>query len=222
MKRSSILLLSGIIFVVVGIFALMIIIKIQLNKPIRVNSTSSSIYTVITAVPDILTKKYDMKDFTGINVSVACSIEITQNTDYSVDVDLPENIAEHLNIQVQEEQLDIFLSPGVHLDSGEIMIRISMPELTSLKLSGENDVYFSNFSGDELSILSSGTTKIIGRRGWYENVQIDSSGTMNINIEEVAAVNARINASGEGIISLAMAGGKLTTSISGNVQVLYT
>lgn len=221
MKKSSTILFVALAFIGGGILAFTIAGKGQINNIIK-TGREFNLPVIVASSENLVTREYSLSGFTGIETSLTCSMDVRQGDTYSITLQLPENVADKVEVQEDRGILTIKPSADFWLRNNIIHAAITMPELTGLDLSGAAEVDFTGFSGKDLKIETSGAAKIRGGNGTYDTVVLNSSGAATVDFETLATVNARIDLSGAGRVVLNMAGGDLTGSLSGAGQVLYS
>jgi len=109
----------------------------------------------------IITRQYDYTDFTAIEIGDAFELTVTPADTFSVAITAREGLFEHINVSRSGDTLKIdmnnfFLSFN---RSGEV--RITMPELRWLDLSGAVEADVTGFaSGQDLDVRLSGASRL--------------------------------------------------------------
>lgn len=128
-------------------------------------------------------RNYSAKNFTGISASHIFSIEITKGNKYNVSIEAPASVFELIKIRQSGDKVDFSLKnelPRSLRDITEsITVRITMPYLTEIELSGAsklsgNGVFSSK--GKEIEIELSGASRIKDLCVEAPKVSIDASG----------------------------------------------
>ena len=117
------------------------------------------------------TREYQLRDFEGLDVSWTYKVQLTRANRYSVSVEAPDFIIPFLRVEVVKGVLtlgvgelpkDIRKKIEALSRSGEIRAKVSMPELTSLKMTGAAQLTaHCPFCGQSLTIEE----EWIGRNG---------------------------------------------------------
>ena len=106
--------------------------------------------TQLVASGPLVTKDYDLGNFTAVNVGSAFQVEITQSDKYSVSVTVNENLVERLDVDVSGNTLRISLKPDIGLTgAATLKAKVTMPELTGLDLSGASRTTLAGFNSDK-------------------------------------------------------------------------
>jgi hypothetical protein len=110
---------------------------------------------VVGAGPDV-TKDYDFKDFSKLNISHGFSVQITASSTYKVSVTVPENVIEHLDVKQIGDTVSIGLEINTYSNVHPRAV-VTMPDLRGCSLSGGSRGTVSGFqSGSALELHSSG------------------------------------------------------------------
>ncbi len=220
MKRSSTLLVAALAFVGGGILAFTIAGKGKINDIVK-GKGIESLPGITRASDTMVSRSFDLSGFSGIEISMPCTVEVAHGDTFLIEASVPENIADRLKAEVKGQTLVFSLDEDVWLAGTKIRIEMTMPALGSLEINGIADVTFTGFSETDFSIDVSGAAKIRGRDGRAKDARINSSGAAQIDFVDFITENARLDISGAAEVSLTMGGGDLTGSISGAAKVTY-
>ena len=112
----------------------------------------------------LVTKDYDLSNFTAVAAGSAFEVEIARSDSYSVSVTVNESLVESLEVNVSGNTLHISLKPDVGLTGAATMkAKVTMPELTGLDLSGASRTTLAGFnSGKSLKSEVSGASMLRG------------------------------------------------------------
>jgi len=188
----------------------------------------------------LVTKDYDLSDFSAVAAGSAFQMEITQSDKYSVSVTVNESLVENLEVNVSGNTLHIGLKPGLGITGAATMkAKVTMPELTGLDLSGASRTTLAGFSSDnslkaevsgastlrgdltcgDASFNVSGASKV-ELDGRAKNLDIEVSGASTVDLGNFASVNTTVNASGASKAIVAPSG-SLDVEASGASTVRY-
>lgn len=191
----------------------------------------------------IITKTLTLTEFTGIDLSIATDITITQGTSQQVTAIGHENIIDRLSTTVSNEFWDVKFTDGTYKDY-ELTINITIPNIDEamisgvgailiegfenqgdlfLNISGSGAISLSTFDGCEnLSIVISGDGSIIGRDDFstIKNLNISISGAGDFEGYPIQPDNCSINISGVGNCNV-YAKETLNINISGVGNINY-
>lgn len=99
-----------------------------------------------------ITKNYDYKDFQKVSVGWGMKVDISQSNSYSIEVKADEKDFEFLKVEKDGDNLKFYIDKRNYRREDEINIKITMPALTALNLSGGSignlsmDVSSNNFN----------------------------------------------------------------------------
>ena len=165
------------------------------------------------------TEKRAVSGFKAVDVGGVFQVEITAQKDFSVEVEADDNLLPLIKTEVDGGTLRIEsesrLSP-----SAPIRIRISAPDIDNLEVSGAASVAVNDLKNTNLSVDSSGASKI-SISGETSKLMIDVSGATKVDAENLKAENATIDASGASKVSVNVSG-ELRADASGASKIVYT
>jgi hypothetical protein len=120
------------------------------------------------------TRDYQVRNFEGLDISWTYKVELTRSSHYGVSVEAPDFIFPYLEVEVRGDVLslgvrelpkDIRKKIEALSRSGEIRARVSMPELTSLEMSGASQISTNDeflHRNDKFKMRLSGATAVRG------------------------------------------------------------
>jgi len=197
--------------------------------------------TQLVASGPLVTKDYDLANFTAVNAGSAFQVEITQSDKYSVTVTVNESLVERLDVGVSDNTLHISLKPGYGITGAATMrAKVTMPELTGLDLSGASHTTVAGFNSDKsLKTQVSGASSLGGDltcgdaqfnvsgaskvqlKGSAQDLNVEASGASTADLSNFASKNTVVNASGASKVNVAPSG-TLTVEASGASTVRYS
>lgn len=197
--------------------------------------------TALRGSGNTVTNEYNLEGFTRVEVGSAFQVEIVQAESYSVSVTVDDNIVEHLDVSKSGDTLRIRLEPMVRLGFGNVTLkaRITLPTLEGLELSGATTGDVSGFNSDiALDVNVSGASTLRGDistgdarieasgastvrlEGQAENLDVVASGASTADLEDLAAADVRVEASGASR-AIVYVNGRLNAEASGASSVRY-
>jgi len=155
------------------------------------------------------TQSYDYKEFHHVSVGYGMQVDISQSDNYSIEVNADERDFEYLRVEKHGDELQFYIDKNNYHKRGAIYIKITMPELTAINLSGGSigNMTMDVSSKDFDCGLSGGSI-------------LKGSGGTIFHLKDFKVKNADISLSGGSIVSINM-NGKLTASQSGGSQITY-
>jgi hypothetical protein len=167
----------------------------------------------------LITRDFNFKDFSAIEAGYGFTIDVSQGSEYSIEVVIDDNIEDKLIVRREDSSLIIGLEPGSYSNLNKL-IRITMPTLNRLELSGgtQGEVYGFSSTNDFNLVLSGGSgVTMIGSSG---DLLIDASGGSSMFLSDFTAMNLRVDLSG-GSHGSVYASGRLDADLSGGSHLDY-
>jgi hypothetical protein len=128
-----------------------------------VSAACNGLGIAITGSGTPVTKTYDFSGFTGIAAGSAFRVELTQGAAFHVEVTTDDNVAEQLRVEKSGSTLQLHLDPNLSLRNVTLNARVTMPELSELRLSGATDTTLAGFKSDKpLMVELSGASRLKG------------------------------------------------------------
>jgi hypothetical protein len=161
----------------------------------------------------------DVDEFSAIQTSGAVNVEVIVQKDYSVTVEADDNLLEHIKTETDGDTLKIY-SEGNISPKSKITVKISMPEINSLGVSGASTVLVSNVNSDSIKLKASGASKI-KIDGTVKTLESEASGASKIDAENLKAENVDVEANGASSTIVA-ASNEVHAEASGASNISYT
>ena len=196
------------------------------------------LYTTKLSGQEIV-KTYDNKDFTSVSLSHAMNCQLTQSDKYSIEIKAGKEDFEYLKVEQKGNAVRIYIDKNNYSSDSEIKVKITMPVLTDLNLSGASRVKLTmNVPGKNFSSKLSGSSYIEGSltsgdidislsgsskvklNGNGDDLELNASGSSNMKLKDFAVKNADVQLSGSSLAELNL-NGKLNTQQSGNSLIVY-
>lgn len=194
----------------------------------------------ITGSGRIIDKEYTLGDFSNIQVSDGCQIDIEKSDKFEVVISINDNFAEYIEAYVKSNKLFIMLKDGISYKKLEFKAKVKLPDLSLLKLSGGTvcninsrftqstlDLELSNgsiltalFSTDNCSILLD-KGSIINLTGTSKNTNINSNEGSIVNLINFNSNNCNVDAFAGSIVTLFVSN-ELKINASGGSIIKYS
>ena len=189
----------------------------------------------------ITTESRTASAFTGVKVSGAIDLYVSNGAATAIRVDADENLMKYIVVENDGDMLEVRTKNGVNLKpSRAIRVYISAPAFTSLEASGASDIY------SESKILSQGSLRIelsgasdaklelnapkvdvdvsgacsVTLKGETRDFTVEGTGSTDIKCYELMAENTKVDISGAGNAQV-YASVKLDVDVSGAADVKY-
>ena len=150
-----------------------------------------------------VTREFDIRGFSKVDVSHAFQVEIVQGSSYGVSVRVDDNLLEYLVVEKRADTLFIGLKPfrSYNLRNATQEAEILMPDLRALEASGASDLRMDGFSSvKDFDVKLSGASFLEGEIS-ARDVHIEVSGASRVRLQGKAE-DLRLDASGASILDL--------------------
>lgn len=141
-----------------------------------------------------ITDSRDVADFHGVEVGSIYQVEITAQKEYSVTIEADDNILPLIKTEIDGGILKISSERRIS-PKNTVRIKVSAPDIDSLDISGVANVTVNNLSNTDLTLDSSGASKV-ALNGTTSKLTIDASGAAKIDAQQLTAESATVHASG--------------------------
>ena len=168
---------------------------------------------------NIQSEKRDVSGFMEIEASGAINLEIVAQKDFSVEVEADDNLLQYIKTEISGDTLKVFTKDRIS-PRNKLVVKISMPELTALDVSGASGATVSNVKTDSLKLEASGASKI-KIDGEANSLESEASGASTIDAEGLKVENADVEANGASNTTVS-ATNELKANASGASTIYYT
>jgi Putative auto-transporter adhesin, head GIN domain len=164
-------------------------------------------------------EKRDVGSFKAIETSGAFDVEVICQKSASLEVEGDDNLLPLIQTEVRDGVLHVTTTKGYHSSAG-IALRISLPNLESLKSTGAGKFRISNLKNDKFKIDSSGAASITAS-GDSKSIEIDSTGVGEVDAHNLHAEKAEVSVTGAASVDV-NASDELDVSVAGAGHVTYS
>jgi hypothetical protein len=148
------------------------------------------------------------------------TVEISESSSYDVIVTADDNVMEYIEVSKSGDTLNVGVRWGISFSSATLKIRITMPEINKIELSGGVQGKIEDFSStNQLSIDLSGGSQLTGQ-GSAGDLTVDASGGSQLHFREYSVQDANIELSGGSQATINL-DGTLNADLSGGSQLYY-
>ena len=165
------------------------------------------------------TESRNVSEFKGIDVGGVFQVEVTAGKDYGVVVEADDNLLQYVKTEVSGGVLKISSTERLK-SSTPLRIRVSAPDIESIRASGACKISVADVKSSELRVDTSGASKV-NLAGEASSVTIDISGASNVDAANLKAENATVEASGASKVEVFVTG-KLVSEASGASKISYS
>lgn len=184
-------------------------------------SCSFSKFSNLSGVQGSGTSKSETRDvsgFTKIDAGGAINLEVAMHKDFSVVVEADDNLLTNIKTEVSGETLKIYSEDQISPKT-RINVRISMPAIEGMDVSGASSSSVTDVNSDSLELKASGASKIT-INGTAKELNAEASGASTIDAENLKAENADVEASGASK-AVVLATNELDVNASGASKISY-
>jgi predicted nucleic acid-binding Zn ribbon protein len=169
---------------------------------------------------NFVTEEKILSDFTIVDVGSGFNVEISNSSSFSVLVTADDNVMEYIEVSKSGDTLKAGIGWGTSFSSVTLKIKITMPEINRIELSGGSQGKIEDFSSTNPFVIDlSGGSQLTGQ-GAAGNLTIDASGGSKLHFASYSIQDAYIELSGgsEATINL---DGALDADLSGGSTLYY-
>ena len=164
----------------------------------------------------VKTEQRDVSGFTQVSVGGGAELTIAIGSGYHVEITAEEQVLAKLRSTVRNGRLTIDSTEGYTTHHG-VQVRITMPALDDLELSGGATGKVSTVTGSNLVVtLSGGAEATIS--GSVDRLTVDASGGSQAHLRDLSVAGAEVSASGGAQLELTTSG-RVSGSASGGSTV---
>ena len=143
---------------------------------------------------DAKSEMRNVSDFKKIEAGGAVNLVIDAQKEFSVEIEADDNLLPLIKTEVSGDTLKITTEEKVSPKT-RISVKISMPELASLNVSGASKADVANVKTDSLELEASGASKI-NVSGEAVKLKSEANGASGIDAENLIVTDADVTASG--------------------------
>ncbi len=160
----------------------------------------------------------DVSNFTKIDASGAVNVEVTFQKDFSVSIEADDNLLENVITAMDGDTLRVY-TKGRFSTSNPAFVRITMPEIAGLDISGASTATVVNIISDSLEVEANGASKI-KLTGEVKMLSLETNGACKIDAEKLKVENAKLEATGASNINISVFG-ELDAEANGASRIVY-
>lgn len=165
------------------------------------------------------TEKRDLPVFTSIEASGAFEIKVNCQQPASFEIEADDNLLPLVQTEVRDGVLRVTTTKG-YSSSGGIVVRITTPDLVSVKSTGAGKFNISGVKNDNFEMQSTGAATMVAS-GQSKSLKIRSTGAGEIDAKDLRAKNAEANVTGAAGVDV-YASDQLDVTVSGAGRVTYS
>jgi hypothetical protein len=193
----------------------------------------------VTGSGNLVTKQYPFTNFTGVSAGSVFDVTVKPGATPGVSVTVDDNLVEYLDVNTSGDRLNLHLKSNTNIRNGTLKAVVTMPELTSLDLSGASKGHVQGCrSAKALDIDMSGASHLEGDlesgdmhmglsgashanlKGTAGNLRLNVSGASHADLEGLQIKDANVDADGASHATVRPSG-RLQARASGASNVRY-
>lgn len=163
------------------------------------------------------TETREVGSFESVRAGGVTRLEVTFGEKIKVEVESDDNILAHLHTAVENNML-VITSDNIFPKVGPT-VRVTLPTLTGVELSGASSAVVPEFKGESLSVNVSGASRM-KVDGAVERLEVKASGSAEIDGGTFKVEAADVEASGAGQVDLGEVK-ELSSAASGSARIRY-
>ena len=165
------------------------------------------------------TEKRDLPTFNSIETTGAFEVNVTCQKPASFEIEADDNILPLIQTEVRDGVLRVTTTRS-YSATGGILLRISVPDLASVKSTGAGKFHVADVKNDNFEIDSMGAATVIAS-GLSNALKIRSTGAGKIDAHDLRAQKADVTVTGAAGVEV-NASDELDVTVSGAGRVTYS
>lgn len=166
---------------------------------------------------DVVSRSYDVAEFSKIDLSLSGEAIVTVGEAYSVSLSTDANLHDLLQIEVRDDTLHLELQNNTMIaNPTEMIFTIAVPELTTVTVSGSGEITIEDIEAETLEVIVSSSGEIEIDDLVLDSLIVEVSGSGDVELEEVETVSAEVTISGAGTAILEGETQSLNVTVSGS------
>lgn len=165
------------------------------------------------------TEKRDVPTFTAIETTGAFEVQVNCQKPVSLEIEGDDNLLPLIQTEVRNGVLRVSNTKSYNT-SMPISLRITVPDLTSVRSTGAGKFTISGLQNEDFEINSTGAAMVIAE-GQSSSVKIRSTGAGKIDAQNLHARTAEVSVTGAASVDV-YASEQLDVTVSGAGRVSYS
>ena len=165
------------------------------------------------------TEKRDLPSFTAIETTGAFEVQVACQKPASFEIEGDDNLLPLIQTEVRNGVLRVTSNKRYSTNS-PISLRITVPDLVSVRTTGAGKFNVSDLKNDSFEIHSTGAALVIAE-GQSNNVKISSTGAGKIDSHDLRAGKVEVTVTGAAAVDV-YASDQLDVNVSGAGRVTYS
>jgi phage gp45-like len=174
---------------------------------------------------NVINKAFDFTGFDKITLDdLDGKVDIEAGKDFSISVDIDDNLAPLLQVSNSNGTLAIALAGNrnnrMYIEDTHIKVKITLPRLSYTAHEGNTGLAINGISGKYFRLKNGGNGSV-KLTGSIDELEIKNTGNGNVNARQLIAQQAEVRCRGNGNVYVNVEAG-LTASSHGNCSVINT
>ena len=165
------------------------------------------------------TEKRDLPAFNSIETSGSFEVDVNCQKPASLEIEADDNIVPLIETEVRGGVLHVSTNKS-YVTTGGIILRITVPDLASIKSTGAGKFHVSDVKNDNFEIGSTGAAQVVAS-GQSKSLKISSTGAGKIDAHSLRATSAEISVTGAASVDV-NATDELDVTVAGAGRVTYS
>ncbi len=147
------------------------------------------------------TQTRDVDAFEAISMEGSVDIEATVGPSRSLEVEAAGKVIDDIETTVEGGTLHVRLDRGLHVNAGRMLVRVTVPQLNSVAVSGAGDARISDVDAESfsVSINGSGDVEVDGKAAALD---VAVSGSGDVRARSLTASSATVSVRGSGDVTI--------------------
>lgn len=150
---------------------------------------------------DKQTQTRSVDPFEAIAIEGSVDVDAKVGSALSVEVEADGKIIDKVETRVHNGTLHVSLERGVHVNTGRMLVRVTVPSLTSVAVSGSGDAMVEGIEAESFAIAVSGSGDVEAG-GEAKSVTVTVSGSGDVGARALEAEDANVVIRGSGDITV--------------------
>jgi hypothetical protein len=183
------------------------------------NLPNIRIFSKVKGSGNAQTERRDVSGFSSVRVSGAITVEVTAQKDFAVEVEADDNLLPNVKTEVRGDTLRIY-TEGRFSTRSPIRVRIAMPQIESLDVSGASKGILTNVKNESLTLEANGASKITVD-GETKELRADVNGASRLDAENLKTENVSVESNGASS-AIVFANNEISARASGASSIRWT
>jgi hypothetical protein len=220
MMKSQVFVLTAAAIIVLAMVVLIGIGRAAVGKAGISESRSGRID--YSDADGVTTESMDLGGFTQVVVEGAWTVKVSQADVFSTEIRYSPSMKDRVNVRVEGKGLVLGVREYSGRSGDRMTAEISMPALDKIQVIGAAHAEFGGFDSPALDVIIDGAARIRGFDSEVKQLKVKLNGLGQVDLSDVASIDADVALDGAGEVVLSMNGGVLKGSLDGLGKIRYS